>query len=872
MAERLDAAVGAFDAVDADRSGFAAGHAERGHDAAVGQDRRRHRLEILQRPSEAYDGDKDYVRDIAVDSPVALLALDSAGVIRWANQAAANLFQTSRQAAIGSSLLSFVVETDRIHDILARTQRGESLTDYSLTLRTKTGSTVTILLDGTACLNRGYFTHVHCVLRDITGRLLVEQAYRSSEKRLAAVINYSPTGMFLSDAQGRCTFVNPKWTEMTGMSAELAAGNGWSSALYPDDRERVIQQWEQCVKSGENAELEYRYLKPDGDITWVVCRVVVLRADEGKVTQYLANVTDITHVKKTEQSLADDIAKRKIVEERLRLSEERFELAVSGSNDVVLDWNVLTDEVFFSPRLAELLGYDLAEMQSTKRWLFRLIHPQDRRRTQDLFDLHLNTDSAYTIEHRVRTKGGEYRWFKGRGRIVRDELGRPIRMVGTTSDVTEQKHQEEALRSYADALEKSKSLIEGQALELNQKAMMLLEANRKAEAANEAKGRFLANMSHEIRTPLNAIIGMTELILDGTLDDHPRELLAIVNSSGKHLLTLINDILDFSKIECGKLVLEQAPFSLRDCLIELLAMFQASAREKGLVLRAEIQECVPQFLIGDVGRLRQILVNLVGNAIKFTSRGRVEILVRGNSEATASRWHFTVIDTGIGIPADKQEAIFYPFEQADSSKTRQFGGTGLGLAIVAELVDLMQGRVWVESEVDQGSAFHFEIDLPEAVGLAPQPVMHRAPDRHSEMNVWNVLVAEDSEANQRLIRMLMERKGHTVTMVADGEAMLSAAMRGGFDIILADVHMPKISGLEAVAKIRKQELAAGARRVPIIALTANAMPGDREDCLEAGMDGYVAKPIRREELFAEMSRVMKMIETNSESFVGTGMR
>jgi PAS domain S-box-containing protein len=813
---------------------------------------------IQNRPSEAFDLDAEYIRDMAAEGPTAMLALDPTGIIRWANVAAASLLHTSRQAMIDSSFPKFVAEADRVHDFLTRIQRGESLNEYSLTLHTEDGATVHTLLDATACLKRGYFTHVRCVIHDVTGRLLVEQAYRASERRLAAVINHSPTGLFLADEDGANTFVNAKWCELTGMSAELAAGYGWSTAVHPDDRESVLQEWQRCSRSGEDFQLEYRYLKPDGSTTWVVGRAVALRNEEGNLTQLLGSVTDITHVKQAEQLLAEDIAERKVVEEQLRRSEERFELAVSGSNDVVMDWNVLTDEVYFSPRLAELLGYEVTEMQPNKQWLFRLLHPQDRRRTQATLDEHLKSDLPYVIEHRVRTKSGEFRWFNSRGHVIRNDQGRPIRMVGTTSDITDQKLQEEALRKYAAELEISRSLIEGQAQELKQQAAMLLAANRIAQAASEAKGRFLANMSHEIRTPLNAILGMTELVLDGDLPREQQELLRIVNSSGEHLLTVINNILDFSKIECGKLDLVISPFSIRDCLRDVLEMFQVTASEKGICVQSDIDQAVPQFLTGDAGRLRQILVNLVGNAIKFTPKGTVDVILRAVPGTLAARWHFTVADTGIGIPAEKLKTIFHPFEQADSSTTRQFGGSGLGLAIVSELVNLMNGRTWVESTVGAGSRFHFEVELRVALAPVPSrnsPILPRALSQ-SEAKRWKVLVAEDSDANQRLIKMLLEKKGYDVTLVADGRALVDTAARETFDLLLVDIQMPKLSGLEATIEIRNSELAIGAGRVPIVALTANAAQGDREECLSAGMDGYISKPIRSDELFAELRRVV----------------
>ncbi len=790
--------------------------------------------------------DAEYVRDLAIGAPVGLVVLDLAGTLRWINAAGAGLLHTSRETLIGASILDYMADRNRASDLRGRLQQGESLTAYALDLRTRDGATVNALLDATPCLKEGSFTHMQCVLHDVTGRLQVEQAYRASERRLQAVIDHSPTGVYLTDGTGSCTFVNPKWCELAGMSSERAAGQGWMDALHPDDRKRVQAEWECCAHSGDEFQSEYRYRKPDGVTTWVACRAVALRNEAGQITQYLGNVKDITQ--------------RKLAEERLRQSEARFELAVRGSNDVVWDWNTQTDEVYHSPRLAELLGYDHAAMQHNKQWLFELMHPDDRASTQASLEAHLKSETPFDIEHRMRTIGGEYRWFHSRGRMVRDAAGQPTRMVGTMSDITAQKRQEEALREYASEAEKSRARIEGQACELSRQAELLREVNQVAKAASEAKGRFLANMSHEIRTPLNAILGMTQLALDGELRRDQRKLLDTVYSSGEHLLSLINDILDFSKIEAGKLDLESAPFSVRDCIQRTLSMFHLTAENKCITLQAELAEGVPQSLIGDERRVRQILVNLVGNAIKFTSQGEVAVLVQaGSGESTKPRWHFLVRDTGIGIPADKLDSIFRPFEQADTSTTRQFGGTGLGLSIVAALVDLMHGRAWVESELGSGSTFHFEIELAIAQEEAfnANSVPHRRiTDNASAMGPLKVLIADDDEFNQQLVMLLLQKQGFQLTQVDDGEAAVHAAAAQSFDLILMDMQMPRMSGLEATLAIREAEQAANTTPVPIIALTANVMEGDRVECLAVGMNGYVAKPIRREELFGEISRVL----------------
>ncbi len=409
--------------------------------------------------------------------------------------------------------------------------------------------------------------------------------------------------------------------------------------------------------------------------------------------------------------------------------------------------------------------------------------------------------------------------------VVRDENQRPIALIGVACDITERKRNEREL----------------------------VQAREAAESADRAKSQFLAAMSHEIRTPMNAVIGMTDLLLHTALTPDQRDYVHTIHKSGESLMTILNDILDFSKIESGMFGLENRPFEIRTAVDELIKLLLPKAIEKGLALRYQIDADVPAIIEGDVTRFKQVLINLIGNGIKFTEIGNVTLRFSARPGAGGGvEVICEVRDTGIGIPRNKLDKLFKPFSQVDASTTRRFGGTGLGLVISKRIVELMGGTITAESIPDRGSTFRFSIHTktatpkPAATNQAPAPETNLASQYPAK-----VLVVEDNQVNQRLVVIILNQMGYEPDVVDNGTHAVIAAQRRNYDIIFMDLHMPDMDGLEVTERIRDMT---DIRMPWIIALTADVLASDREKCLNAGMNDYIGKPIRRDEVYAAIHR------------------
>jgi PAS domain S-box-containing protein len=511
----------------------------------------------------------------------------------------------------------------------------------------------------------------------------------------------------------------------------------------------------------------------------------------------------------------------------LRESEERLQMSLEATSDGLWDWSLDVDKVYFSPGYYTMLGYEANAFPPSYESWYNLLHPDDRDEAVAQVRAHMRSGEEFRIEFRMRNNEGGWTWIMARGKTIAwTRGGRPERIVGTHADITDRKRFEERL----------------------------VQAKEAAESANRVKDEFIANISHEVRTPLNGVMGMLQLLQTSGLSGEQRDYVDTALHSSGNLLRVLNDLLDFSKIQAGKLDIREAPFDLAGLVEESLDFFKLQARDKDLELRADIDPSARKYYLGDAGRIRQILFNLVGNAVKFTDKGviTVEACELWHPEPGRNRLLFSVHDTGIGIAEEDLSRIFAPFSQVDGSMTRTYQGTGLGLPIVSKLVRLMGGNCEVESEPDRGTSIRFILSVGDIDEF--QDAVEPAPGPEAGASL-RLLLVEDERVNRIMARRLLERMGHTVTEAENGRDCLAQLRDHPFDAVLMDVQMPLLNGLDATRAIRTTPELAHVAAIPVIGLSAHAAGHDRVRALQAGMNEYLAKPFEKSDLERALKKV-----------------
>jgi PAS domain S-box-containing protein len=799
--------------------------------------------------------------------------------------------------------------------------------------------------------------HPVCIacVRDISDRKQAEQALRQSEQRYATLTTAAPVGIYRTNTQGECLYVNERWCEISGLTAAEAAGTGWIRGLHPDDREMIAQAWDHFVQTAETFRLEYRFQRLDGVTTWVFGQAVQEIDANGMVKGYVGTITDISDRKRAEAfvqqseqdlrtifnnvsdaifihdldgtilnvndralelnrttrqqllavSIADlsppnapleqlpaifgrvqsgeavrfewtcqrlgdrsvfesevtlrmvtlanrpvclatvrDITERKQAEVALQEAQQ-FAQSIAKTPAALYIYDLANHCNRYSNRsILDMLGYSIAEIQAMGQNLLpSILHPDDVAAvTQHQRTLAAAADGEdLELEYRMRHTNGEWRWLHSRDSVFkRDAAGNVTQYIGAAQDITDRKQAEQSLRQINTELERR----------VEQRTAELKIAKEAAETANRAKSEFLANVSHELRTPLNGILGYTQILeRSPTLACHDLEGLAVIDRCGNHLLTLISDILDLAKIEARKLELYPRPFHLPNFLQDLIDVFVIRTRQKDIQFTPDLAPDLPRVIHADDKRLRQILLNLLGNAVKFTDAGRVTLAVRVikrillPAEIPAVPLCFTVTDTGVGIAPEQLERIFLPFEQTGDSNHKA-EGTGLGLAITSNLLGLMQSHLQVESILHQGSSFWFEVCFPvadstsEVYSPPPRKVVGYRGDRIT------ILVIDNQPENCQVFSEMLTPLGFTVLSASTGDAGLAVAATTLPQVAIVDLAMPGMDGLETIRRLR-----ATGNRALVVASSARVFESDRHHSLDAGADDFLPKPIQADILF-----------------------
>ncbi len=695
-------------------------------------------------------------------------------------------------------------------------------------------------------------------LRQIRDRLEASQRY------LTDLFVNAPIGYIVTTQAGIVRDVNIIAAELFELRRTAIRGLRFSSLIPHHDYIVYDKCYTRLLKEERPQTAEIRFRRKEGALFWARTDLKLVENPADGEILILYSLLDITREKEQEfalrtvnerletevkqrtrelslvnSRLLTEIEERKGIENELRESEEKFRQLAESIDDVF--WLREADEthrlIYISPSYERIWGKSPKSLYEEPHAYFEAIHPDDRPRIQAFIETDEFIHRGHFDEtYRIIRPDGEIRWIHARSFPVLNLDGTFNRRAGIARDVTDLKRAESEMK----------------------------RAMETAEKANQAKSDFLANMSHEIRTPISGITGLTELVLDTEITPEQREYMNLIRESTGSLLNIVNDILDFSKIEAGKLKLKREEFRLEPLLRQVIGLFAIQADRKGIRLSTRIENEVPAVFYGDGDRLGQILRNLVSNAVKFTDRGEIEVIVECPPDA---RFHengkrlvkpcFSVTDTGVGIPPEKRASLFQSFSQGDDSTSKQYGGTGLGLSISKQLVEMMGGEIDMDSKPGEGSRFFFSVILEYADTETEHPKPAGSPPDVTNLvdGALNILLAEDNKINQRFISRILEKGGHTVVIAENGKEVLELLSAAVFDVVLMDIQMPEMDGIETTRIIRSSSESGGTPHVPIIALTAYAMKGDRERLLAAGMDDYISKPVDMLTLFQTIGRL-----------------
>jgi len=692
----------------------------------------------------------------------------------------------------GRSFSEFVYGEDlELHKSMIMTLNDQSLPyfEHEIRLLHQSGESVPCILRFTLISNPSTGTKLYYMVNWMEGYgpEQAEKIPEFGEEWFRMITSNIRDLIYLIGPDNNCRYCSPSVTEILGFEPEDIIGRDNHFLIHPEDM-GVLELPESAI----DGRIQLRIRRVDDVYIWIEFS---LRTVEDFMGRNLLVV-------------GRDITDRITIEQKLQESVERYTSLKKYNHDAVISLDLLGNIINGNEKARQLTGYSIGELTGMN--VARLVGND-----------HLKDILTYSPENSSQ---------KHNINEVRHKDGHFVEVLTTIAPILINNTKVGFYIIVKDITEQKKLLI----------------AKETAENTNRAKSEFLAMMSHEIRTPMNGVIGMTDLLLDMSEPDSPQwEYLDIIRKSGDILLAIINDILDFSKIEAGRTELNEARFSVRDCIFSAVDVLTHKADMKGIFIDVSISPELPEFLLGDEERMKQILLNLIGNAIKFTNEGGVTLsAVVLESAVQETVLQFTVADTGIGIPADQQNRLFEPFHQLDHSMNRQHEGTGLGLAITKKLVELMGGHIALQSGYP-GATFVFTLTfLEEGHAARSNQVMQTVPAGERTERQLKILVAEDNEINQIVMRKILEKRGHSVRVVADGTEVVGALSRESYDLIFMDVQMPRMNGIEAT-KVLRESLPPDKLPV-IVAVTANALKGDREHCLEAGMNDYISKPIKND--------------------------